>query len=402
MIDKLSLRCSFKKEKRHFGEERWTDVHLGSLGIPLEQSIDRDGQVFNTRHSWESIPSSYEPMAFKVFDHRYDKLDLFYIEIKASPAKIMQGHNVFGSSDFYDCAMHLMELLCMTYPALVEHLDHDTWELSDIDITYFSRARDDREAKAFINALQNVSSGQTKSRTGYDGTAYFGKKNSRLKKIKVYFKGAEVLETIKRNDRKTDGHLLNELYTQQLQDFTQGMIRWEVSLYHRYFERLGISTRLKDIFAHDLFTPTHLQNYWHLATHDLFQALQGQTMKILNDQDIQTQLRAKFGKISAKTGKTSTAAADSAFRTYRDLKRDGWEVTKAAYATRTFYLHIQMLCECGLSRAALQNMTGLDDGAKIIPFVRFIQVDFGAQFPDWYEPQPPKHVKPKSHLKAVA
>jgi II/X family phage/plasmid replication protein len=51
-----------------------------------------------------------------------------------------------------------------------------------------------------------------------------------------------------------------------------------------------------------------------------------------------------------------------------------------------------MICECGVSRAALQNMNGLDNGAKIIPFVRFIEVDFGAQFPDWYVPPPPKYV----------
>lgn len=402
MIDKLVLRCSFQKQKRMF-DDIWPDMQLGSLGIPLEQSIDRDGQVFNTRHPWESIPSSYEGMAFKVFDHRFDMLDMFFIEIKASPAKIMQGHNVFGSDDFYDCAMHMWELLAYAYPDLFGLLDHLTWSLSQIDITYSSRAKDDREAKSFINALQNVSYGQTKSRTGYDGTAYFGKKNSRLKKIKVYAKEAEVVQTIKKNVVKIDGELLNQVYTPDLMAFSKGLIRWEVSLYHRYFERLNISTNLKEIFKHSLFNPANLRNYWHLATHDLFNALKGQEMKVLNDQEIQTALRAKFSKVSKKTGKVSTAAADSAFRTYRDLKRDGWQVTKDAYAARTFYDHVAMLCESGLSRAALQNMDGMNDGATIIPFVRFITVDFESQFPDWYKPEPPKFVyKPNPLLKAVA
>lgn len=396
MIDKLVLRCSFKKIDRTVEgvlfEPRWPDFQLASLGLPLEQSIDRDGQVFNTRHPWESIPSSYESMAFKVFDHRYDPLDTFYIEIKASPAKLMQGHNVYGSDDFYDCCFALLELFCMAYPSVVEALDNQSWSLVQIDLTYSSRAKDNNEARLFINSLGNVSYGQTKSRTGYDGTAYFGKKNSRLKKIKVYSKAPEVLQTIKDNTRRVDGELLNEVYTPELLDFSTGLIRWEVSLYHRYFERLQISTNLHDLFATNAFAPSQLQNYWHCATDDLFKSLKGQTMKLINDDEIKAALWLKYSRVSEKTGKTSTAAADAAYRTYRDIRRDGWVLSKGSMTTPTFNRHVKMLCECGLSRAALQNMTGLDDGAQIIPFVRFIQVDFAAQFPDWYTPEPAKHV----------
>jgi len=318
---------------------------------------------------------------------------MFYIEIKASPAKLMQGHNIFGSSDIYDCSMHLMELLCMTYPELVSRLNHESWSLSQIDITYSSRAKDTNESKAFINALHSVSFGQTKSRTGYDGTAYFGKKNSRLKKIKVYSKAPEVAETIKKNVRRIDGELLNEVYTASLLDFAQGLIRWEISLYHRYFDRLGISTNLKDIFKQNTFTPETLINYWTLATADLFGALKGQTMKTLNNHEVKEQLRLKFSKVSKKTGKVSTVLADSVFRTYNDIRRDGWVITSESMSRMNFHRHVKMLTECGLSRAALQNMTGLNDGAQIIPFVRFIEVDFGAQFPDWYEQPAPKHTR---------
>lgn len=90
MIDKLVLQCEFLKVGY---PARYPGFYLAELGVPLEQSINRDGQVFKTRHPWESIPSSYESMAFKIFDNRYDGLDKFYIEIQASPAKLMQGHN---------------------------------------------------------------------------------------------------------------------------------------------------------------------------------------------------------------------------------------------------------------------------------------------------------------------
>ena len=176
-------------------------------------------------------------------------------------------------------------------------------------------------------------------------------------------------------------------------DYAQGLIRWEVSLYHRYFDRLGISTNLWDIFKHNTFTPETLINYWTLATADLFGALKGQTMKTLNNLEIKEALRAKFSKTSKKTGKVSNVKADSAFRTYNDIKRDGWVLTSESMSRTTFFYHVKMLQECGLSRAALQNMTGLNDGAQIIPFVRFIEVDFGAQFPDWYEQPAPKHTR---------
>lgn len=403
MIDMLVLRCNFKKQANpnKLGELEYPMFKLDELGIPLEKSIDRDGNLSNTRHPWERIPSSFEGMAFKVFDHRFDSQDSFYVEIKASPAKLMQGHNVFGSSDFYNCCWTMFELLYDVYPDLCEKLDFLSWSLVQIDITYASRAKNNQEARAFINALQNVSYGHTKSRTGYDGTAYFGKKNSRLKKIKVYHKAAEVAETVKKNETKPNAAALAEIYTDELLNFSDGMIRWEVSLYHRYFERLGITTNLKETFKTNAFSPTYLQNYWRLATSDLFTALKGQSMKIINDSEVKAALRLKFSKTSKKTGKISTTAADSAFRTYRNIRRDGYEVVSDEMCRMTFHRHLKMICECGVSRAALQNMTGLDDGAKIIPFVRFINVDFGAQFPDWYEQPAPKHVYEPQQRKIV-
>jgi II/X family phage/plasmid replication protein len=405
MIDKLVLRCDFKKVQHPMcshSEKIWPSFQLADLGIPLEQSIDRNGNVTNIRHPWESIPSSFESMAFKVFDNRYDGLDMFCIEIKASPAKLMLGHNIFGSSDFYDCSQTLIELLCETYPDLTSLLDWESWDLNLIDVTYSTRAKDTYESKAFINALHCVSFGQTKSRTGYDGTAYFGKKNSRLKKIKVYSKAPEVQETIKKNQKHEDAEEKNAAYTIAVLAFAEGLIRWEVSLMHRYFERMGLTTKLKDIYQQNTFSSEKLQGYWQNATNDLFNSLKGQTMKTLNNQEIKQQLRAKFSKTSVKTGKVSTVLADSVFRTYNDICRDGWMVTRDSMSIANFNKHVKMLTDCGMSRAALQNMNGLNDGAQIIPFVRFIEVDFCNQFPDWYEQPAPKHVYQKPQLRLVA
>jgi II/X family phage/plasmid replication protein len=303
----------------------------------------------------------------------------------------MQGHNIFGSVDFCDCALRLIVLLCSKYPVLASKLDFSSWSLVQIDVTYASRAKNDKEAKRFINALGKVSSGQIKSSTtDYDGTAYFGKKNSRLKKVKVYAKHPEVLAIIKKNEKKKDVFE----YSEQLLEFSKGMIRWELSLYHRYFKRAGIPCELSEIIEQNcFFSPQMLRGFWRNGLSQLFKALEGQEMKVVDNNAVLDALRAQFSKTSPKTGKVSTTLADSVFRTYLSVRRDGWDATKSLMDIRNFNRHVKHLCECGLSRAALQNMNGLDDGSKIVSFAEFMQVDFDVQHPDWYVPEPPKYTR---------
>jgi II/X family phage/plasmid replication protein len=377
MIDKLTLRCEFKTLK-DLGDFRFTNLtypvfKLDTLGVPLEISLNKDGDIMNTRHPWESIPSSFEGMAFKVFDFRCTELDKFYIEIKASPAKLMLGHNLFGSSDFEECAIFMVNLLCATYPKLIEHLNMRTWFLANIDITFFSRADSNTEAMQFINALSNVSFGQTKSRTGYNGTAYFGQKNSRLKKIKVYAKHPETVEVLKKTPKTAD------IIDESLLSWSEATIRWEVTLTSRYLERLGVKCDFVNLFENNSLTKEKQIALWSNATEGLFKSLDGKEMKIMNDNEVKELLRAKFFKVG-KTGKISYAAADSAFTTYRLLQIDGWEIVKLSLASKTFYRHVGMLTEAGLSRIHLQNLKGMEK-SNVIPFIRFIGVDFGAQLP---------------------
>lgn len=384
MIDFLELRCTFKHQEI-IGRKNWPKLELGSLGVPLEQSIDRNAEVYNTRHPWESIPSSYEGMAFKICDYRYTQLDDFYIILKCSPAKIMLGHNVFGSSNLKDCFLAMVELLNDAYPQVMAELDQTTWYLNHIDITYFSRARSQNEVKAFINSLHSVSYGQVKSRTGYDGTAYFGKKNSRLKKIKVYSKLCELLTYIDKLNKKPDGQILIEsVYTQELLAWAEKMVRWELSLYHRYLERRGIDCNVLELLQNNNLSEKKLIKLWKEGMKDLFTAFEGKEMKTINDEDIRTKLRANFAKTTPK-GNITFTAADNAFRTYKLIKTEGWLNAQSLMGRASFYNHVAMLHDCGVSRAALQNLNGLSDGSNIIPFMRFITVEFGEQFPPWFD-----------------
>ncbi|WP_240441066.1 phage/plasmid replication protein, II/X family, partial [Pseudomonas aeruginosa] len=45
---------------------------------------------------------------------------------------------------------------------------------------------------------------------------------------------------------------------------------------------------------------------------------------------------------------------------------------------------IKEICEAGLSKAALQKLHEADRANNVVPLLRFVQVDFSAQRPDWY------------------
>lgn len=365
MIDRLVLRCPFAGD--------WRDFDLKTLGIPLEGSLTPDGKIESLRHPWESIPSSHSGLAFKVFWFMDAADPTPFVELKASPAKLLQGHNCYGTDDLLSSFFVLLDVFCAAYPDVLGRLDESSWSVAEVDITYASWAESRMAARAFINALQNVSRGQTRARHGYDGTAYFGKKNSRLKKIKVYDKAAEVnrwLESDKSGTRQ-------QYITPDLLRWVDGMVRWEVTLKTRWFERRGISTQIQNLYK--TWTP---EKFWHEAMADIIGSLEGADMRKINDEEVLDALKSIFFRVSAKTGKISYAQALAAYRTYRAISREGWDIVRETMPRRTFDRHVKMLTDCDISRGALQCQRG-EGIAEVIPLVRYVHVDFGAQWPTW-------------------
>lgn len=365
MIDRLVLRCEFTDLDR---------FDLRRLPIPLEGALEADGRLYAVRHPWERIPSSFEPVAFKVYDFTNAKEPRAFIELKASPAKVMQGHNVYGTDDLQACALALCEAFFKHYPDVADLLDPHSWEVREADITYHSRAESPIHANAFIQAASRIQKGQTKSRSGYASTTYFGNKKSRLKKVKLYEKSQEIREHLKKLSKEKDGELRAEPFTPELIKYSEGLIRWEVTLKARWFTRRKISIRLKDMVK--TWSPVR---YWKEATKDIRDAIKGQTMKMTNDEKIEKALKAKY-ESTTKTGKKSYTKAINCFRTYLVIKDRGYQEAMRVSVRRTFYEHLEMLHAIGLSRAALQNV---EYGNNIIPMVRYIEVEFSDQYPAW-------------------
>lgn len=402
MIDKFVLQIPFKEEHCILSDDYQSGSvdlkEIAKKGVPMAGGInfDTDGNFSyeDLRHPFESLPSSYSSMAMKIFDHGCGANGWPYVEIKASPAKILQGHNVYGSDDPKLCGLEMLALLSASYGGLYDMLNIPLTDISVLDSTFSSRTDTQQQCDQFILACGNVSNGQTKAREGYATTAYFNAKKSRLKRLKIYVKFPELLEQVKelrRTNRNDCNKKLIEINSSEsLIDYSRCLIRFEASIQRRFLERRSIPTnffkfcKYADEFQSKNKKPL-TRSLFEEAFRDVFSAFEGVEMTVFNDDEIQNNLKAKHGKVN-KQGKVSYSSALAAFRTYRNIRSEGWKPVLESMSSSTFYRHISMLKDVGISKAHLQNLhSGRQN--NVIPMVRFIDIDFSNQHPQgWQEP----------------
>ncbi len=412
MLDKIHLFVPFRVDaiatsagKR--GNELLV-VDLEALGVPLRAtSVLADGkggyQVEDISHSWESLSTGFTPLAFKVFHQSLGKRIQPGVELKASPAKLLQGHNVFGPTSIRKGGEVMLKWLAGSYPKLWALLDWQAAEVYAIDCTYSARLPDQRTALQLVQALRGVSNGQTRNRgDDYETTAYWGSKETRLRKLKAYLKGPEFrrqLDDAIKSARAYGGanfvpshafaahRLLSVLQNPALQAWAENLLRLEATVMHRWLERRNIPTNLWALCDYQEQREEQgtcfIQWCWEQVTKELFAAFEGISMRVINDEKVLAALKARWTKLD-KNGKANETVALNLFRTYRTIKDYGWQEAMDSMSRATFYRHVDQICECGLSKAALQKLKMDDQKNNVVPILRFLQVDFSAQRPDWY------------------
>lgn len=412
MLDKIHLFVPFKAQaiatstgKR--GNELLI-VDLEELGVPLRAtSVLADGkggyEVEDISHAWESLSTGFTPLAFKVFHQSLGKRIQPGVELKASPAKLLQGHNVFGPTSIRKGGEVMLKWLAGSYPKLWALLDWQAAEVYGIDCTYSARLPDERTALQLIQALRGVSNGQTRNRgDDYETTAYWGSKETRLRKLKAYLKGPEFrrqLDEAIKAARAYGGanfvpsqafaahRLLAVLQNPALQEWAENLLRLEATVMHRWLERRNIPTNLWALCDYQERLEEQgscfIQWCWEHVTKELFAAFEGISMRVINDEKVLAALKARWTKFG-KNGKANETVALNLFRTYRSIKDYGWQETMDSMSRATFYRHVDQICECGLSKAALQKLKMDDQKNNVVPILRFLQVDFSAQRPGWY------------------
>lgn len=402
MLDRIHMFIPFRFEAVTNGLQCQGDdplyvVDIESLGVPLAGQIfhapDGTVEVENLRHPWESLGTGFTPMAFKIFHQGIGKRLMPGVELKASPAKLLQGHNVFGPTSIRLGAEVMLKWLAGSYPYLFSMLDIPAIQVYALDCTYSSRLPDEKTALQVIQALTNVTNGHTKSRgDNYQTSAYWGAKESRLKRLKAYLKHTEYdnqLEELKRSSRRdlSAARSYKVMSDQRLRDWTRYLLRMEATVMHRWLERRSIPTRLVDLIKHQESLAEQgrcfIQECWQAVTRDLFAAFEGLTMRVIDDERVLAALIAKHTRYT-KSGKPSDSYARNLFRTFRSIKEYGWDETINSMSRTGFYRHVTDICAAGLSKAALQKLQEHDRSNNIVPLLRFVEVDFSAQRPGWY------------------
>lgn len=395
MLDHICANIPFETSFYSVSEDGnyfFVDVDIHSIDIPLASRAvhkDEQGNISASAlfHPFESVPTHYTGMALKVF---FDSSYAPYVQIKASPAKLLQGHNVFGSDSLEQGWLEMVGFLNEAYPTLACMLDYQEAFISHIDLTYSAHLKDQRTAQQVLDFLSRVSNGQTRlSNKRYDSTVYWGGQTSRLINHKCYLKYDEFLsqfedqkQRAKRND-KSAMRVVEVMSDPRLINWTVGLARFESRLKKRYLERNHIPVNIIDLIKCQKANPDLFQTLWKKATSSIFDALRGQTMKLTDNDSVYKAIESSDVVINAK-GKVSLAKVRNLHAFHALIKESGYEYVKKQYSKSRFHQLCSDLQLCGFSKAYLQNLH--DEKSKnIIPFVKLVEIDFSKQLPDWYE-----------------
>lgn len=411
MLDMLRVLIPFKEEFCFQIESRSSSVsayHLeldvkkvsSILGITtgvrtLERGADMNIKSLSGEYiPYESIPSSFTGIAIK-FNNGSPNVPAS-IEMKASPAKIIQGHNVFGSNSIELGYLEMCSSLFLSHPDLMDMLQLENAETMQLDCTFFARVDSEIKAKQVISHMANVSHGQVRaSKSEYETTCYHNKNSAHWsgKSYSKYPEFEKQMNEYKNKAEKGDKHALiiyEAMSDPRLHHFTKWLIRFESTILRRKLTELNLPTKINDLIKYqkqlieeksqELIENLWLETYGKLINH----TFRGQQMNIYDDELIQNKLRFEYQKITPK-GNVSYSKADRAFSFYRRLVNEGFNEVRRSYSVRqNFYNHLNLLINCGFLKAQLQNLHG-SGMHKVVPLVEMINVDFSQQFPDWYK-----------------
>ncbi|WP_345846271.1 phage/plasmid replication protein, II/X family [Shewanella algae] len=434
MYDFNGLRIPFKSEflTTTFRDERvvsYVDIQeaarrgLNVVPREMEWHIDGSYQVHDLYHPWDSLPSSFTGIAFKMYQSSGFR-DAPCVELKASPAKIAQGHNVYGSENLELGVRNIMQALASALPDFAQMLDFDNAEFFRIDATYSVSLPNRDVLASTLESLSRVSNKYLRpSRQGqYETTLYFNKvtgkdgiNTGRTTSLCIYSKEHEVEHQLKdllgkARKEKTNryDHVIAALDDERLQYFAMNRLRFEARICSRFFDKYQLPRRVTDLlefvrgYEEQNGEGSFCRHLWKTAMADLLDALNGQTIHIIHDQKVRKLLHAAYDTVTS-TGKLRTAKANRLFSFYRRLTHEGYSEVKRTMSTTgksTFYNSVNALKAIGFSKAQLQNAHKKES----LPLCSLLTFDFDAQRPGHYvEPKmPAEHLDYAEFLASIS
>ncbi|HHB1650807.1 phage/plasmid replication protein, II/X family [Acinetobacter baumannii] len=374
------------------GKHHYFNGDIRDFGLPaatrhVGRADDGSTTTGDLYHPYESLPSDYTDMAMKFYANTMNTFP--YVEIKASPLKLLQGHNVYGFESIHLGATEMLGMLADAYPQLLPILDFENIEVLHLDTTYFVRLPHQNMVQPVLDYMSNISVGHRKAKqVKYDNYITWGNEDGRYIRPKAYGKFEEVKSQLSKIQKQADkGCMRSKALVLAMHDalkFSNACLRFEARICKTYLTKNGYPSNLWKLIDLQRDQPSLLAKLWHVAFDPIFGALKGENMNFSDDGEILELLRANLFTIT-KSGKKSTTKADNAFKFYCLLRQMGWESVKAIYKESTFYDNVKALTSVkNIDRGHLQNLHKNKNG-KVIPFTRLIEIKFEQQLPPDYQ-----------------
>lgn len=366
------------------------DLRIASHSVYKDDEGNVRHKVLN--HPYSKLPTSFTEMAFKFFHEGYY---FPYVELKCSPAKILQGHNVYGSDWLEQGALEMLGYLAVTHPELYGMLDINSTEVKHLDVTYSARFRNDDEVQQVIDFMRNMSTQHVRKSTKgsyYKSTVYFGAQCAKRFARKVYAKSPEFNHQLeeftklaKKNDKNAQ-RVVAVMSDPELQNFAKGLLRFETGIKAYALRELDIPTNLFQLIRYQRQHPNFLRDLWVKANASIFKAFEGHTMRATDHDSVKKQISVNLPIFKAQT-KVSFVKADQVFKFYLSLENIGHAETKNEYKSM-YFKYIGSLVDCGFTEDYLRNISvdpinNLDHiTAYIIVSNKFKKVTHGVQVTD--------------------
>jgi hypothetical protein len=401
-----------------------TDIEMlcKELGMTLVGEVyweDGSRKVQRLRHNFESLPSSFGSLAYKVIDGT-DLKNEPYIRLAGCPAKLLQGHNVYGSDDIELCLFSIVEAFMLSFPELTACLDWERATVDYIDVTYSAKCENETQAQQILDVLRNIDYGQTKVSDSKFKTTVYWNKGSEHRELKCYLKFPELQRQIQELTRKwsrikqrdlsamsgtglenitqirqannyhTDyiGFQLEQLTNPDIQQWANGRLRFEARLKSRWLVKNGVPCTLAYFTDpnNTQMLPKRLPQLWRKAFANVFGTFEGATMNANDGEKVYEALKLAYWS-TTPNGNISYAKADRLHKVYLGIVNAGFKTIKATTNRKTFGRQLQELQNVGISRAQLMQFDG--NGSNVVPLIRVLNFDFANQLPtEWQEPLP--------------
>ncbi|MBJ9909398.1 phage/plasmid replication protein, II/X family [Acinetobacter bereziniae] len=397
MLDKIEMRIPVDAslvDIRDDGKYCIFGFDLLDLSIrfdSMEVYKDEEGITHHQilRHPYSRLPTSYTKMAFK-FVH--EGMHFPYVELKCSPAKILQGHNVFGTDLIKEGAFEMLGWLLETHPDLYSMLHIESAEVMVLDVTYSARLKDDELVAKVLSFMRNFSGQYTrksKHEVIHKNTVYFGSERAKWLQRKLYGKNNEFQEQLeeqrklaKKNDKSAQ-RVVAVMEDPRLQDWVKGLLRIETGMKKAWLQKLSIPTNLFELIKFQELNPNFLQKLWQKANEEMFKALEGQTMKLTDRESVYKALIERFKTITP-SGRESIARGRNLYNFFCALEDDGCEAVERRYSETQYYRNFADLVNSGLfSKIFLQSLHS-ESKNNVIPFMKLVEIKFDEQVPDWF------------------